>query len=207
MVVRMSATLVNVSREAHADLDRYLTLLRKWNKVVNLVSEATLEAVWTRHFEDSLQLLRYFPEGARTFADLGSGAGLPGIPLSILARAEGRALKGVLVESDQRKAAFLAQAVRELALDLRICTERIESTPPLNMDVLTARALAPLDRLFGFAQRHLGPHGSAIFPKGARADEEISAARKRWKFTMTSWPSTTDPEAQILVFTDISDAD
>lgn len=200
------AITASVSREARTSLDCYLELLRKWNKAVNLVSGATLEAAWNRHIEDSLQLWRHFPPAARVFADLGSGGGLPGIPLAIMARAEGRPMRCVLVESDQRKAAFLSQASRDLGLDIEVRTERIESTAILNADVLAARALAPLEKLLGFAQRHLATGGRAIFPKGARAEEEMSAARARWRFTVVSWPSTTDPNAQVLVFTDICDA-
>lgn len=195
---------LDVSRETTERLREYEAILRKWNARINLVSRSTLEAIWTRHFLDSAQIYRLAPRNARHWADLGSGGGFPGLIVAILAKGEGRRIDVTLVESDQRKAAFLAAAVRELGLAAHVRAERLESTVPLACDVLSARALAPLDALVSYADRHLSSAGTALFPKGANHRAELAQAAKGWRFSCESVVSLTDPEAVILKLTEIA---
>lgn len=195
---------LDVSRETTERLRSYEALLRKWNARINLVSRTTLDDIWSRHFLDSAQLYALAPPGTRHWADLGSGGGFPGLVVAVLAADEGRDLAMTLVESDQRKAAFLATAGRELGLSLDVRAERIERLPPLAADVVSARALAPLTDLLGFAERHLVAGGTALFPKGATYADELASAKRVWQFSASSVPSKTDPSAVVLKVTEIS---
>ncbi len=185
-----------VSRETLSDLETYADLLRQWNKTINLVSPNSLEHLWSRHFLDSAQLLELADPVGR-WVDLGSGGGFPGLVIAVLAK--GRAdLEVVLVEVDQRKATFLRTVIRDLKLNARVVVSRIEDVAPLDADILSARALAPLDALLGFASRHLKPSGIALFPKGEKADEEVAEALEHWNFDCEKHRSQTDENATIL---------
>lgn len=188
----------DVSRETLDLLQRLDLLLRKWNPAINLVSAQTLDHVWLRHFLDSAQLFDCVEHPQNSWVDLGSGGGFPGLVVAILARQEAPQMKVTLVESDKRKAAFLMAAVRELALSANVIADRIEAIPPLHADILSARALAPLETLLSFAQRHMAPQGIAVFPKGGRWQDEVALAQKTWSFTYEVVPSLTDPLAVIL---------
>ena len=180
-------------------LDDYVALLLRWNSRINLVGRATVDTVWQRHIQDSLQLVPLLPPGEGPMGDLGSGAGLPGLVLAI---ATGRPTH--LVESDRRKAAFLTDAAGRLGLrHVTIHPMRIEEVrlPPLTL--LTARALAPLDILLAHAHRLLAPGGIALFPKGRTAEAELAEARTAWSFTPEHFTSQTDPEATIFRLSDI----
>lgn len=196
----------HVSRETLDLLRAYEALLRKWNPAINLVARSTLEGIWSRHFLDSAQIYDLAPPNTRSWADLGSGGGFPGLIVAILAASEGRALAVTLVESDQRKAAFLMTAARELGLSLAVRAERIESLPPLQADVLSARALAPLEQLIGHAERHLSPQGVALFPKGASHAAEMKQALEKWRFSYETVRSVTDANAVIFQIKGVSRA-
>lgn len=187
-----------VSRETVERLDRFATLLRHWTRRVNLVSPGTVDALWTRHILDSAQLHAAAPSEARHWLDIGSGGGLPGIVCAVLAAEVSPATRFTLVESDRRKCAFLSACVRELGLAARVEPGRIEALPPLGADVISARAVAPLDRLFSLATPHGTSNTTYLFPKGTRHAEEIDAARARWRFTVETLESITDPAARIL---------
>lgn len=190
------ARVLNVSRETLQSLSRYEYLLNKWNPSVNLVSSSSLREVWTRHFLDSAQLFRMVALKRGHWVDLGSGAGFPGLVIAILAKdTEGSV---TLIESDQRKCAFLTTVVRELGLDVQILTDRIEKATPLQANVLSARALAPLSKLLAHAERHLSPKGTAIFPKGSSWQSEVDDARNYWTFDLETCSSYTDPAAVVL---------
>jgi 16S rRNA (guanine527-N7)-methyltransferase len=188
---------LNVSRETSDRLERFVALLLKWNPAINLVSKSTLSDVWARHITDSAQLYPLAPSGFRHWADLGSGGGFPGIVIAIIAAEQAPQALVTLVDSDQRKATFLRQVMRELDLNGNVESERIEAMPPLGADVVSARALAPLDRLCDFSQRHLTPDGVALFLKGRTGEEEVAAARKQWVFKLTEIPSVTSADATI----------
>lgn len=197
---------VVVSRETFAALRALEALVQRWNPAINLVSKTTLPDLWSRHIVDSAQIFAFRPEGARTWVDLGSGGGFPGLVVAILARELAPDLTVTLVESDARKATFLRQAAQSLGLNVDVRSQRIESLPDLRADVLSARALAPLANLVAYAARLLRPGGTAIFPKGARFAEELAAARRVWAFDVDTRPSLSDGEAAILVIRNIQRA-
>ena len=189
---------VDVSRETEGRLSRFADTLRQWNSRINLVAPSTIDQLWERHIHDSAQLFALRPASARHWADLGTGGGFPGLVIAILAAEAAPRLRVTLVESDRRKAAFLATAARAAGVRPRICAERAETLPPLQADVLSARALAPLPRLLEQAHRHLAPAGVALFPKGANHAAEIDAALADWRFRVQKTPSRTDPSGVIL---------
>ncbi|MCU9848102.1 16S rRNA (guanine(527)-N(7))-methyltransferase RsmG [Defluviimonas sp. WL0024] len=188
----------NVSRETSDRFEGYVSILRKWNPAINLVARSTIDDVRRRHLADSVQIFDLAPPVARTWTDLGSGGGFPGLVAAILAADERPDLRVTLVESDQRKAAFLDTVSRELGLTTEVRAERIEALEPLKAEVVSARALAPLATLVRFADRHLATGGVALFPKGANHQVEIDQALEDWKFSYQKTPSRTDPDAVIL---------
>ena len=158
----------DVSRETSEKLKLYASLLRKWNKKINLVAPRTLEDLETRHFADSLQLLQHAPEEAQSWADLGSGGGFPGLVAAIQAQDTRPALKFTLVESDQRKAAFLRQVSRETDVPVTILATRVENLPENSKyDVLSARALASLPKLLDLTEQLRTPK-PPVFSQRAR---------------------------------------
>lgn len=195
---------LDVSRETCGRLELYESLLRKWNPAINLVSRATLGEIWTRHFADSAQLLFCAPETARHWVDLGSGGGFPGLVVAILARELRPGLSVTLVESDLRKCTFLREVARQTGTPVTVLAERAESLPPLDSDIVSARALAPLRDLIRLAERHLKPGGTALFPKGASHDAELSDALETFRFTFQKRASQTDPQAVILAIGDLA---
>jgi 16S rRNA (guanine527-N7)-methyltransferase len=187
------ARLCPVSRETLARLTAYAELLCRWSGHINLVGRGTLEDPWRRHFLDSAQLYPLLPAGTRSLIDLGSGAGFPGLVLAILG------VEGVaLADSDSRKCAFLREAARAAGAKVAIHAGRIEDLPPRPFDIVTARALAPLDRLLGLAEPFLAPGTRCLFLKGERAAEELTRARKGWKMAAAVHPSRSDPRGVIL---------
>ncbi len=163
--------------ETLARLRAYAALLATWTKRINLVSAADQPHIWTRHIEDSLRLVPLIPPGTARAIDLGSGAGLPGLVLAIAT-----GIPFDLVESDRRKAAFLAEAARLTRAPVRVHAARIESCAVDPAPLVTARALAPLSALLALAAPLLAPGGLMLLPKGARAGHEIEAARHEWSF-------------------------
>ena len=190
--------LEDVSRETLARLESYVATLLKWNPRINLVAPATLDTLWTRHILDSAQIFKLADDGVDHWADLGSGGGFPGLVVAILSAEKAPQLRVTLVESDQRKATFLRTVLRETGVTADVRSERIESLEPLNAQVLSARALAPLPRLLEFASRHLAKDGIALFQKGATWQKEIAAAREMWQFDLTTQGSLTDADAVVL---------
>lgn len=175
-----------------------LALVERWTPAINLVAAGSLPVAWQRHVLDSAQLFLHRPAEARHWVDFGSGAGFPGLIVAILAAEHQPDLTVTLVESDKRKAAFLIQAARELGLKAAVLSRRAEDLPPQAADAISARALAALSELMPLVQQHLKPQGLALFPKGARAQDEVTEARKSWIFDVESLPSRTDPAGMIL---------
>lgn len=190
-------TISGVSRETADRLDRYAALLRKWSPAINLVAPDSLGDLWRRHMLDSAQLASLVPAQApdkrARIADLGSGAGFPGLVLAILGCGEIH-----LVESDKRKAQFLREVSRETAAGATVHVARIEELSPLSAAVVTARALAPLDRLLDYVAQHLVEGGVALLPKGRGWRAELADAERRWDFAVAVHPSLSDAEARIL---------
>ena len=182
-----------------ARLDAFTDLLLRWTLRINLIAERDAASVRNRHIADSLQLAALLPPGSGAVGDLGSGGGFPGLVLAI---ATGRPFH--LVESDRRKAAFLTEAAARLGLDqVRVHAMRIEAVELPPLAALTARALAPLDDLLGHAERLLAPGGVAVFPKGRTAEDELTAARRRWTVRAERFASRTDPDATIFRLSEI----
>lgn len=194
----MLETSFDVSRETLLNLKSYVDLIIKWNPKINLVSKSTLDDIWNRHIEDSLQV--YFqaerPEG--TWLDIGSGGGLPGLVVAILAKENAPDLKVRMIESDQRKSVFLRTVIRELSLNASVETQRIEKAIPAKADILSARALADLSDLLGFAELHLDQNGYCLFPKGKNWRNEIKNAEESWRFEYDVFTSVTDADAVVL---------
>lgn len=187
-----------VSRETTERLAHYLALLERWNARINLVAPGSLRDAWTRHLADSAQLFDLRPPGARRWIDLGSGGGLPGLPVAAIAAEKAPDLHLTLVESDRRKAAFLAIAARETGLAVTVDARRAEAMPAETYDVVSARALAPLAGLCALARRFGGEGTVYLFPKGARLDSELTAAMARWHIRAERVASRTHPDAAIL---------
>ena len=194
---------LNVSRETLDALHQYEVLVRRWNPAINLIAKSTVPEIWSRHILDSAQLFTLAPESASQWVDLGSGGGFPGIVVAVLAKELQPQLHVTLVEADTRKATFLREAVRELQLHASVLSQRIEMIAPLQADVLSARALASLPVLLGFATQHLAPLGTCLFPKGEKYTEEVAEARRDWAFDIDARPSLSDGKAAILVIRNI----
>lgn len=189
---------MDVSRETSERLRMFAELVGKWTKQINIIGSGTTDDIWDRHIVDSAQIFPLAPENFSHWVDLGSGAGFPGIVIAILAAQDNPTAAVSLVESDQRKAVFLRTAARVLGLRVRILAERVENLPPLEADVISARALGALPMLLSLAHPHMTTGGVAIFPKGRRATEELAAAKVTWRFDHDGTPSMTDPDARIL---------
>jgi 16S rRNA (guanine527-N7)-methyltransferase len=189
------AAAADVSRETLARLKAYVGLLEDWNARHNLVSAGSLADVWHRHVWDSAQLARYVPPSAKTLADLGSGAGFPGLVLAELLRGK---VQVTLFEATAKKCRFL-EAVRDrLGLDTTVSNVRMEEVRPQRFDVITARACAPLDKLLSYAQHFAGPDTVCLFAKGQNLGPELTQARKTWKIEALHHRSLTDPSAEVL---------
>jgi 16S rRNA (guanine527-N7)-methyltransferase len=194
---------VDVSRETFDTLKTFETQVRRWNAAINLVSKNSLDDLWGRHIADSAQVFRACPSSATSWVDLGSGGGFPGLVVAILAKEAKPDLNVTLVEADVRKATFLRQAAQALSLKMTVLSARIESLSPQKADVLSARALTSLSELLNYAESHLRPEGTAIFPKGARYAEELAQARDAWDFDVEAIPSASDKDAAVLVVRNI----
>lgn len=182
-----------VSREILDRLTVYGHLLAKWQARINLVGPDTLTDLWRRHFLDSAQLFPFLPQSIHRLVDMGSGAGFPGLVLAVMGAPDVH-----LIESDARKCAFLREVARLTNTPVTIHNRRIEMVAPLGAEVVTARALAPLSRLLGWAERHLSPGGHALFLKGRGMEDELTVAGKEWNITCERIPSLSDPSGIIL---------
>jgi 16S rRNA (guanine527-N7)-methyltransferase len=198
-----SLRALGVSDEALDAGERLRAMLEEANAHMNLVGASTLADFWRRHFFDSAQLLALAPT-ARRWADLGSGAGFPGVVLAILLK-DAPGTEVHLVESMLKKCRFLSDVVRELDLPAHVHNQRAEDLP-LSVDVVTARACAPLTRLLGFARPSLRRDARGLFLKGADVDTELAEARKSWRFTVAVHPSLSDPRGRILEITELARA-
>jgi 16S rRNA (guanine527-N7)-methyltransferase len=252
------AAAFDVSRETIERFNLYERLLRQWQKAVNLVASGTLDAIWHRHFADSAQLVRLAPPGVRSWIDLGSGAGFPGLVVAILlaespaarglplpaprqaipefrqrgervgvrgsdkhgaefgtaphpsplpAEERGEGIRVTLIESDARKCAFLREVARQTSVAVDILSTRAESVrTPVNEGlprIVSARALAPLDRLLGLAAPLSPPGTTLLLLKGKEALKELQMAEKTWKFDVALVPSVTDRHGRIAVIVNL----
>lgn len=204
----VAAAVLPLTPAIEERLTRYVALLGKWQAVKNLVAPSTLGAVWRRHVADSAQALKAAPD-ARRWLDLGSGAGFPGLVIACYLADEPGA-QVTLVESNGRKAAFLAAVIRELGLPAAVISERIESLPkrselaPDRVDAVSARALAPLDRLLDLAAPWIMAGASGVFHKGQDFASEYAAATQSWVFNLVEHQSVIESDSLIAVVTNLS---
>ena len=187
----------NVSRETMDRLSAYAHLLANWQAKTNLLGPSELRHLWQRHMLDSAQLADLAPAQAKIWADLGSGAGFPGVVLAVMLN-ERSGFHIHLVESNARKAAFLRESVRITGAPATIHNARAEELAPLLAEVVTARALAPLPELLDFFERHGGHDSSALFLKGKGVDTELTAAGNAWSLDAELLPSATGSGGQIV---------
>ncbi len=181
-----------------ARLAAYDATLLDWSARHNLIARSTLDERWDRHYRDSAQLFSLIPAGARSLADLGSGAGFPGLVLAAMGEAKGLGVS--LIESTGKKAAFLSAAAAAMALkNLRVIPQRIESLTLPAPDVITARALAQLDKLLAYAHGISTEKTMLILPKGQDVEAELTAAAKSWHISVEKKPSVTSDGSTILV--------
>jgi 16S rRNA (guanine527-N7)-methyltransferase len=188
---------LNVSRESLERLETYVAALTGWQARINLVGPSTLKEIWSRHILDCAQLLPLIPAGTTAIADLGSGAGLPGLVLGII-----RPYRMHLYESNGKKASFLREAARLTKADAVVHNVRLETigspTPAPAAQLITARALAPLPELLNHAQPFLSKGATGLFHKGQDVDTELTVASKSWRIDSRKHPSLTDSRAVIL---------
>ena len=189
-----------VSRETQRRLDLFVDLLLVWQQKTNLIAPSTIATIWTRHIADSLQLLDLAPD-ARVWVDFGSGGGFPAIPIACaLADRPGAIVH--LIESNGKKAAFLREAIRVTGAPAQVHMDRVEKytlSPVNSVDVVSARALAPLkilcDQAFALIER--GAIG--LFPKGLDVAAELTEAAKYWNIDATTVASKTSPDGCIVI--------
>ena len=189
-----------VSRETYDKLRDYESLIQKWNPSINLVAKSTLSDIWNRHIVDSAQV--YYAASAElsgNCTDIGSGGGLPAIVIAILAQGADKQIQMTMVESDKRKSVFLRTAIRELGLNnANVVNERIENVQIPVSKFISARALAPLTELFGFAEKLSDDKTTFLFQKGKNWLSEIGIAQNHWSFDYEAIKSETDSNAVIL---------
>jgi 16S rRNA (guanine527-N7)-methyltransferase len=190
---------LNVSRETLDLFLLYAEILAKWQAKINLISGNTIDNVWIRHFLDSAQLYDFVPSGAKTLLDIGSGAGFPGVVLAVMG------VKNItLVEADSRKCMFLGEVLRQTGKHANIVNCRIEEFDGGYFDIITARALAPMDKLLSYIKPHFGPSTKGIFLKGEQVDRELTKAKKHWKLEYKTVPSITNNKGSIIMLEKIS---
>jgi len=192
--------LVPVSRETAARLDRFVALLIDWQGRMNLIAASTVPTLWTRHIADSLQLIAIAPQ-ARKWADLGSGGGFPGVPIACALAEQGSA-EVHLIESNKKKAAFLREAVRVTGAPAIVHAERVADFARGfrgALDVVTARAVAPLPELLSIAYPLLKTGAQGVLPKGQDVEAELTEATKCWSIQASFVPSRTDPKSRVVV--------
>ncbi len=185
----------NVPRGTAPLFDRYAELLTDWQGRMNLVARSTLEQVWLRHLADSAQLIELAPNRAVQWLDMGAGAGFPGIVVAVLTD---HAV--TLVEATGKKCRFLEAVVDALGLrNVTICNGRVEAFRSGGFDVISARAFAPLTKLFELGRPHARADTKWLLPKGRTVEQELIQARQVFEFKTELVPSRTDPQGHIVV--------
>jgi len=188
---------LGVSRESLARLEVLVSVLGRWQKRINLIAPSTLAEIWNRHILDSAQLLPLIPKGVEAIADLGSGGGFPSLVLAAIQPA-----KVHLYESNAKKVAFLEEALRQMKVEAVVHCQRLQlREAPQNMpkvQLVTARAFAPLSELLAYAEPFMAQGATGLFHKGQDVDAELTQAAKSWKITAQKHSSLTDSKAVIL---------
>ena len=196
MTEQEARSAIDVPRETLERLDAFAAFLAAENEHQNLVSRGSLRQLWARHIYDSAQLLRFVPNDAVTWLDLGTGAGFPGLIAAALHPA-----RFTLIEARRLRVEFLTRAAEILGLADRVAVllAKVESAPDAKYDVISARAFAPLDKLLALGERFSSEETLWLLPKGRNAKSELDAARASWQGEFRLEPSLTDSDAQIIV--------
>lgn len=194
----------DVSRETQDRLQHFVDLTLKWTVKINLIGKSTKDDIWTRHIADSLQLYPLAPKTVKTWLDIGSGGGFPGMVMAICAREKNPDCRFTLVDSDLRKCLFLRTVVRELNLNVDVIDERLQNIVAIPSDIISARALAPLSELLTLSEPHFTANTICLFPKGEGVDCELTTASHQWTMSVTKHPSLTNPSAVILQIGDLA---
>ena len=191
----------NVSRESRLLLDLYADLLRKWQQRINLIAPSTEPQIWQRHIADGLQLVRFIPYKPVRIVDIGTGSGIPGIVLAIMLTSRPGS-EVHLVESNGKKAAFLGEVIRKTGIPAKVHRCRFEDLVPESLgdpvDILTARAVAPLCELLSLCEEWLNNGAKALFCKGQDVGAELTEATKYWRIDCIQQPSLCDSRGCIL---------
>lgn len=184
-----------VSRETLQHIQLYADLLQKWQKQINLVSNSTLPDMWARHFYDSAQLMDHLRDQGENLKilDIGSGAGFPGLLLSIMGAGEAH-----MVESSMKKCTFMKEIIRRTGAAAFVHSERVEEMTPFPVDVITSRACAGLDKLLDLGKNFITADTVCLFLKGQTAQSEIDEAHKRWDFNVKKYTSRTNESGTLL---------
>ena len=199
MQLQTMPSAVVISREIEGKLKLYVDILLHWQKKINLISNNTIDDVWQRHIIDSLQLASFISDKNRKIVDIGSGAGLPGMVLAIAG------YSGVhLVESDRKKALFLSEVKRQLNVDVEIYNDRVEGIEVDEVDVIIARACAPLNKIMGLSHRLILENTIGIFLKGEGFEKEMNEFTKSYKADILAYPSVTNDKSAILNISNIT---
>ncbi len=184
-------------------LDCFVSLLCEWQQRMNLVSTSSLKDLWRRHMLDSVQLKKFIRDTDKTSLDFGSGAGFPGMVLGILT--SGPQHDPVhLVESHGRKCSFLHEVARKTEANVVIHNARIENLEPFPVDVITARAVAPLEKLLTYSTPFMAKNSRCLFLKGLKSEQELTESRKKWNMIVTEAESLSDASGVILTIERIS---
>ena len=196
---------VGVSRETCEKLHCYYHLLIDWNKNINLVSRKSIDSSWVRHFLDSAQLWLYAPKETRSWLDFGSGAGFPGMIISIIAQELNPELKVTLVEKNRKKVIFLKEVARKLSLKPRIFCSRVEEIENQSADVISSRAFGSLKVLLEIAYMHKNKRTTNLFPKGKKNNysKEIIESKECWNFDIREIKNLIEPDSSILIIRNI----
>lgn len=193
---QLSALAPEVSRETFSDLRKLAAEVARWNKTINLIGPGTEAEIWSRHILDSAQLMPLAPRAAR-WLDLGSGGGFPGLVVAtILKGREGSHVD--LVESNRKKAGFLLAMMGLMALPASVHALRIQDARPFDVEVVTARALAPMHQLLGLSEPWLTAGAVGLFHKGRDYAQEVSESSRIWAFDLLEHRSAVDPAGVIL---------
>ena len=199
MDIKAELLQYNVSRETFEKLATFVELLKKWNAKINLVSKNSLDEVWTRHVLDSLQLIKYIPEKTKYLLDIGSGAGFPAIVLAIIMQEKNPSAKWVLAESITKKTVYLNDVCMQLGLkNVRVENNRVENLRLRNINIITARAVAALDVLCGYAYACADKNTKCLFLKGRTYEDEIANARQKWNFDCNIHPNAYSSDGVLL---------
>jgi len=191
-----------INDHQEALLSSYLDILYKNNLHTNLVGKSTLTNPWTSHILDSIQILPFINNKKLKILDMGSGAGLPGIPLCIAG-----CQNVCLVDSNNKKIKFLRAIKEKLNIDIKIILDRLENINNLKFDIITSRALANLNKLFSYSQKFLKKNTLIIFLKGKAANEELLNAKKNWNFEYFEHQSLSDQRGKILIIKNLKKND